>query len=325
MTATLINSVPTKMIQNFGNVVATQFADPDDYRFHLGAPSGLIPSKCFGRGLVKVDNTCYEFQSAFIHLRENITDVIKSTADTLSQKYSTRARSVPVIPKVVTPEMLLPYTEDGSNVPIGYNDYDGSILKFDFYANKITQILGTSLLFSNGVVCGLINLLISIPSIKVRVIDFSDAIKNINPDVEYHNDEFTATISSILEEEKNSPSKIITFLVGLGYIHDRVLDEGIAELFGFLENVQKFKNTYFVIVDNFASIRKVSNEKFFDNVSKTSGIWIGTGVDVQNSFTIKDLNKGDVITEENNAVGYVINNSDYKVCKCLSVEGDDSY
>ncbi len=325
LTSTLINSVPTKMFQNFGNIIATQFADPDDYRFHLGAPLGLIPSKCFGRGLVKVDNTCYEFQSAFIHLREKINDVIKATADTLNKKYSTRARKVPVIPKVVTPEMLLPYAEDGSNVPIGYNDYDGSIIKFDFYANRITQVLGNSLLFSNGVVCGLINLLISIPSIKVRVIDFSDTIKNINPDVEYHNDEFTSTISSIIEEERTSPSKIITFLVGLGYIHDRVLDEGIAELFGILEKAQGFKNTYFVIVDNFASLRKISNEKFFENVSKTSGIWISNGVDVQNALTINNLSKGDILAEENNVVGYVISNSEYRVCKCLSVEGDDSY
>ncbi len=325
MTATLINSVPTKMVQNFGNIIATQFADPDDYRFHLGAPLGLIPSKCFGRGLIKVDSTCYEFQSALIYLKEKINDAIKSMSETLNGMYKTRARKVPVIPKNITPEMLLPHAEDGSNVPIGYNDYDGELVKFDFYKSKITQVLGTSLLFNNGFVCGLINLIGSIPSVKVRVVDFADTIKNINPDIEYHNDEFTATISSITAEENNTPSKIVTFLVGLGYIQDRVLDEGIAELFGLLENAQNLKNTYFVIVDNYSTIRKISNENFFNNISKKDGIWIGSGIDVQTMFTVNNLSKGDILTEDNSKIGYIIENSEYKVCKCLSVEGDDSY
>ena len=42
-------------------------------------------------------------------------------------------------------------------------------------------------------------------------------------------------------------------------------------------------------------------------------------------FTVNNLSKGDILTEDNSKIGYIIENSEYKVCKCLSVEGDDSY
>ena len=324
-TATAINNVSSRISQACPNKIAMQISDPVEYRYSLNAPYGLIPAKYFGRGIIAMEETAYEFQSAYIYIKDQINNIIKILAEQLNKSFTIKAKKIPIIPKNIDIDDMLSYTEEVNNIPIGIDIYDGTILKYDFTTNKILPIIGKNLLTENSFITNLIQLFTSLPNIKICVIDFSDTLNQLDNNVEYHNDEFTTTINNIITKEKELNGKIFYFIVGIGYIYDKVLDEGIKVLSDILLKSNYFTNSYFILIDNYNSYRKIIKEKWYQNNSNNNGIWVGKGVELQNIIKLNSLNKSDVIGDLKGMI-YTINQGDYKVIKGLgNSEGEDQY
>lgn len=322
MTAISPSSVKTKISQSFPNKIATQLSDNFDYKFYLDAPEGLTPSKYFGRGIISMDGSAYEMQSCLIAQKNLINQCIITTFEKYA-KTASKTPPIPVIPKVITSDTLSSYIDSIKNVPIGINIYDASVNKFDFTANKISQIIGNNLLIENAFITNFVSIMSSIPNVNVKIIDFVGCISD-NYGLDYVSGEFTANISQI--ENESSEKSIVYILLGVGYIYDKVLDEGIDKLFSILDNLNNLQNKHFIFADNYSSYKRIMKEDWYSKiVNNKSGIWIGKGVDIQNAIKFNSMSLSDV-NENFKGLAYVSNNEIYHVIKSLGTEdGGDIY
>lgn len=322
MTAVSPSSVKTKISQSFQNKIATQLSDNFDYKFYLDAPEGLTPSKYFGRGIISMNGSAYEMQTCLIYQKNLINNYILATFEKYA-KTAIKAAPIPVIPKTITSDTLSSYIDTVENVPIGINIYDASINKFNFIKNRITQVIGNNLLIENSFIINLISILSSIPNIKLKVIDFMDCITD-NYGLDYVNGEFTANIEQIQFE--NCEKKVVYVLLGVGYVYDKVLDEGIAKLFEIFSNLDNFPNRHFIFADNYSSYKRIMKEDWYKQaVDNSYGIWIGKSVEIQKAIKFSSMSLSD-INEDFKGLAYVSNSQTYQVIKCLGTEdGGDIY
>ena len=289
--------------QYFTNKITLQMSDSFDYKYILDARDGLIPKKEYSRGLCVIDDCAYEFQGAYIYYKDKINDAIKSAAETLS-KSQKKAPKIPVIPSVVTADTIAPYITNLSSVPMGINIKDANVFSLDLMKNKITQIIGNYIINEKNFLNELVKVLSLVQESKLRIIDFAGAIDDPSEIDDYMGDEFTKSIKSITIKEKEETKNIIYLIIGIGRIYDKVLDEGIEYLFKIFDNVDAYKKSSFIIIDNYSAFRKTMDEEWYKKqVNKNVGVWVGTDIESQVAISYDKLTKGE-INEDFNGIVY---------------------
>ncbi len=297
------NGMIGTMQQSFANKIALQLAESFDYKFLLNAKDGLIPKKEFSRGLSIIGDDVFEFQGAYIYIKEKINDIIKVTADSLS-KVQKKAPPIPIIPNIVTADTMTPYISELSSVPIGINIRDAKVFTMNFIKYKITQVVGNYIITEKWFLNELIRVLSLLQDTKLKVIDFAGAIDDPSEIDDYMGDEFTNSINKIIENEKIESKHMIYVIIGIGRIYDKVLDEGIEMLFKIFRSVESFKKSSFIIIDNYSAFRKTIEESWYkEKVNKNCGIWVGSDIDKQLAVTCNGFSKGE-INEDFNGIVY---------------------
>ena len=317
-TVVATNAIRSSIAQLYNTKLVTQLSDKFDYNYILEAKNNLIPAKHFGRGLIKLEKGTFEFQTAYIYSKDKINDTIKETANKLMQTNMKKAQCIPNIPKTVKYENIINHIKELDIVPIGFNVKDASVSTINILKNKITFVCGNQINAEPKFLIELIKVLSSIPSAKVKIIDLADNLAGIEVD-EYYNGEFTNTINNILTAEQETKQKIIYIITGIGYIYDRVLDEGIETLFKIFNNEYKLDNSFFILADNYTSMKKLENEEWYKKQNINNGIWIDQGINIQNIIHISDIKTYDA-NEEFNGLAYNIKDSNYEVIKLIGTE-----
>ena len=312
-TTVTTNSMTTVVQQSYTNKITLQLSDSFDYKFIMDARDGLIPKKEFSRGLGKVNEETYEFQGAYVYQKDRINDAIKQTADKLAQSQK-KAPPIPIIPNTVSADSLAPYISDLNSVPIGINIHDANVFSFNFIENKITPIVGNYAITEKESLFELLKVLNLLQNTKLKIIDFADAVDDPSEFEDYSNDEFTNSINNIIVNEKTETKKMIYVIIGIGRIYDKVLDEGIAKLFEIFSKVSGFKNSSFIIIDNYSTYRKITKEPWYKNVNPNKGIWVGSDIESQTIITCKNITKADA-NEDFSGIIYAANGDEYAVLK----------
>ena len=106
-TSVATNSMRASVQALYNTKMMMQVNDAFDYSYILDAQNHLTPAKYFGRGLIKLDNGTYEFQTAYIFEKDKINEVVKQTADKLIEIDMKKASKIPNIPKNVVYETML--------------------------------------------------------------------------------------------------------------------------------------------------------------------------------------------------------------------------
>ncbi len=310
------NGMLTAMQQNFNNKITLQLSDAFDYKYLLNARDGLIPKKEFSRGLSIVGEETFEFQGAYIYLKDQINDIIKQTADKLSSSQE-KAPPIPIIPSTVTSDTLAPYITNLSSVPLGINIHNAKAFSYDFIQNKITQVIGNYIITERDFLDEFLKVLNILQDTKLKIIDFADVIENSEEFEDYSNGEFTDAIHRIIENEKTETKQMIYVVIGIGRIYDKVLDEGIESLFQIFDNVEQYTKSSFIIIDNFSIFRKTMKEVWYKKqVDSKKGIWVGADIENQNAIVCPNLSKSDS-NEEFGGILYATNGNEYAVLKGL--------
>lgn len=322
-TTVATNAMLTATQQNFTNKITLQLSDSFDYKYLLDARDGLIPKKAFSRGLGIVNEEAYEFQTAYIYAKDQINDVIKQTADKLI-KTQKEAPKIPVIPVTVTADTLAPHITNLSSVPLGINIHNAEVCKYNFIENKITQIIGNYIITETQFLMEFLKVLNLLQDTKLKIIDFVDIIDDPSEFEDYSNDEFTSAINRIISNEKTETKQMIYVLIGIGRIHDKVLDEGVELLSKIFNSIDKFKKSSFIIIDNYSVFRKTMKESWYSKANPDKGIWVGADIESQNAITCPNISKGD-INEEFNGIIYVTNGKDYEVLKGIGSRPEEEY
>ncbi|MCM1299537.1 MAG: type VII secretion protein EssC, partial [[Eubacterium] siraeum] len=118
VTATAVSEVRYRVQQNFRFVCTMQLNDPTDYMTVMGKTDGLVPSKCKGRGLVRLDRV-YEFQTAYCRETEDIHEYLVGYCRELKANSAVSAKVIPVLPEVVNISCVQSFTGSLNNIPVG--------------------------------------------------------------------------------------------------------------------------------------------------------------------------------------------------------------
>lgn len=319
VTNSLSSGIRMKTLQLFNNKLCLKFANDDEYRYVMDAPRGLIPSKYFGRGLVKLEDKTLEFQTAFLSLSTNINRAVEEMANNLKKLNMKKAKPIPAMPKFLTVDNLINSGYTLENVPVGMSKDKLTLQSFDFsksYSQVITSDVGNNIHF----VYGLIELLKQIPNAKVRVIDVLDLYKN-SQGVTLFNKDFNTIIKQIkLETQIEAKGELdhtnIFIIIGLGAFKNNVPEVTQKHFASVFSDIQKYEKNKFIIYDDYNSYKSLELEPWFKNVDKGTGIWLGDNA--ANQFAIRMPN---LSMEERKTIfkqmGYVVKNSSHTTIKYI--------
>lgn len=320
------NAVRSRIAQNFPNRICLQIPNETDYRSIIGAPKGLYPSKVFGRGLIGMNDTAYEFQTALFAPRKDMTNVVREVAKQLNGAYTTRARKIPVLPKVVTKDLLS--TENTiDRLPIGYSISTKKETYYNFAYPYIPIVSKTMSYDRIHFVDCIIDELNEIPSTKISVIDFVDVIEE-REGVVFYKDNFDNAIVSIHNEvltNQNNGMEYYYIFLGIGGIRKYLSSNGQTVLNHLFANMSGITNAHFILVDTYDSYKNLQLEIWYQsNINSLYGIWLGEEVGNQLAIHIPGLTMEDRRVDFP-YMAFAVENGNYAVVKhVISKKEEDS-
>ena len=292
--ATTASTLKGRKAQYFENKIALHMPGDYDYRDVTGCARGLIPHNNFGRGVAPInDETVCEFQTAFITKREDINLLVRKNAENFNKYYKTKAKSLPKIPDNITSEEMASYITDEHNIPIGYNFYEKDISTFDITKEKLF-VMGVEDIKKNmESIYGIVNTLAKVPNTVVRVFDFSGSFEMTNPDIKFWNDRYDVVLTALkndLAKRTTSQPHGITIILGAGLLKNKLSSQlGHGILNEYMNNLFVSNKSTTILVDTYQRLKPLKIEPWFSKINNSFGIWIGSGIENQNLFNVKEI------------------------------------
>ena len=336
LTANGTSSVRYKLTQNFKLVLALELNDKSDY-YSIVGKSQIVPSKAVGRGLIKVGEGIYEFQTAHPSRQEESSEFFKKLAVELNQKYTTKAISIPVLPDKVNMKLFEAKLDNLNNIPIGMYKENLEPCIYDFKKLFFNKITASDIENTKSFVKELLSEFNSITKFKTYLFDSTDTIKENYLNITKYNSRFDEVLTSVndnvdkiyseYEASGFDQSIINKYQPMLFVIYDFAnfkskltidLNQVMTNLFN---KSTKLPIINFVVVDGIDNFKKIEFETWFKQVSmQDNAIWIGEGI--ANQFTIKLLKSSDraLQTPIKNDFGYVVLNGRHALVKVLSFD-----
>ncbi len=296
ISTSVLTSIRSRLLQNLNNRLLLQLSDSLEYRSLIGSPRDLIPTRIFGRGLVRIDDSSYEFQTAFITDRIKIADSIKDLGNRLSDYYKKKAPHLPLLPLKVTTDSL-PNATGLDAVPIGLSKATTDVVNYDFIRNNYTTIATTILDDKLPFFDALLKKIVVLPNVKVKVIDAYQAYNPAINQLELYNNEYDKVINMIcadLANEANQNYKTVYFIVGIAQLKVRLSADGKNRFNQIFEQLRNYKNSCFITVESIQGLHSIELDGWFhNNVSHADGIWLGKDFANQSiiktsDFTVED-------------------------------------
>ena len=322
------NAIGSRLLQFFNHTIVMQLTDDSMYRAITECRRNLIPRKEVGRGICKLDannNDSYcEFQTAMIDTEDNELKTIKEYADECVEVYKCKVKQLAKIPDDIGSSDVSRHIRTLSDVPIGINLYEKNLALYDFMSRKIHLISGKDIKENIGFIYALTRILTKVPNIKVRVFDLIDIFKMPMLDVQMF-DQDANTVFAALERDVLTRTEAqdcgITLIIGVGQYKQKLSQAGLEIFRNLFANVGKSKQSIYVLIDSYESIRNLRLEKWFHDVDVEHGIWLGRELENQSLFEnieIRDQDK----KHRFNGLGFVISDGDYQVIKTV-IDKDD--
>ena len=320
ISATATNAVRGRMAQNFNNKICLQIPNESEYREILGSPRGKTPSKLFGRGMIAVEKTALEFQTAVFAERKDMVNVTRSTAVQLNNAYTSRAKKIPVIPKQILLSKFLEEEYTLKDVPIGYNIDSKAITKYNFM-QPILPILSSSITLERfSFIKSIISLISKLENTQVRVIDFEKVYESINPDIKVWNDNYEDALVEIYNEmakNKNTNTEYYYMMLGIGEVRKKVSEQCMEIVERIFNSMPEYTNCHILLIDSYSAYKNLQIETWYQSsINPLNGLWLGNEVQNQMAINIPKLTMDDKNLDFLYQV-YAVENGNYTVLKCV--------
>lgn len=290
------NALRSRSMQYFTNKICLQLANDADYRSLLGGPRGLSPAKIFGRGVVAMDDTAYEFQTASFASDKEVTNSLRELSQVLNDAYISRAAPIPTIPERVGVEALFEKVTDKNIMPVGYDVYTKTVTYYDFSKTSILPILATNIdEVKISFVHALIRILAMQNNNKVEVIDFANAFpKHMENVVAYTKKEeyekAFINLNNNIRTTKDSNLDNYYFIIGPSYLKNSISEELYKTITELFKDIKNYPNTHIIFVDVSNAFRQIQVEAWYKEGSEAkSGIWLGENVGGQTIINIPKM------------------------------------
>ena len=323
VTANAQNTFGSRTQQYFNHMIVLQLADESMYRTITNCRKGLIPKKTVGRGICKLDalntDSYCEFQTAFIDEEEKEIETIKKYADQCVEYYKCKVKQLMKIPEDITSEDLKQYVSDLTDTPIGINIYEKQLAKYNFQNRKVHLITGKNITQDMNFIYALTSILSASNNTKVHVVDLLGIFKKPILDIQILDQEKNAVFAALqkdVETRKESQDYGITIVVGAGTFKQVLNDNGQQAFRNIFSKIQNSKKTIYILIDNYESLRTLILEDWFKNVDKTSGIWLGQGIEAQSLLECNEIGTED-LKFNFPGLAFAIQNGQYVITKVV--------
>ena len=290
------NGMRYKLRQNFRSDIVLQFNDQDDYSIIVGNTRKLYPSAIFGRGLIRMSDGLFEFQTARAYKDDDYLDKIEKLKEELNSKYQTRAPKVPVVPRNVLVPDLVPYIKNLSMVPVGISKETIEPEYFNIKDNLVTLVSASEIENTVNFVKSFTKVLSKVPNTNVVLFDgdnnlestydtnvsyikenFDEYLKKIMDAIKMQYDQYVVDGYSNKGIVKNKSMVIVLF--GFTKLLLRISPENKTLLTDYLEKIKDMQTFNFIFVDQPDGFKKNEYEKWYKaSVDSNYGIWVYNGV-----------------------------------------------
>ena len=309
-TANAINSIMSRISQNFNNTYALSLKDKSDYTTLFNVRAASSPRAMFGRGIFKLNGALHEFQVAHIVDDDKLNETITTFVENQQKINNVHARRIPVLPDIVKYEDVISSNISLKNIPVGISKSSLDVVNVDYTTNLANIITANRLSTTKNMVSSLIS---EIKNIKNFVLMVFDPLKELNLDKNIYKNCYTDNISNNIEvikkyiddlAMKKSNVEGLIVIYGLQKFVDSIGDNKILE--DLSNTLKKYEKISILVVDDVTKIKKYAFETWFKDISNTnSGIWIGRGISDQSLLHVSNM-KREMLADIKDDMGYVI-------------------
>ncbi|MCI5836099.1 MAG: type VII secretion protein EssC [Firmicutes bacterium] len=320
---TTSSSLRYKLVQNFAQRLVLRMNDESDYSSILGNVNKLYPAKFIGRGLMKKEGI-YEFQTATIE-EDNLQEYIDTLEIELNQKYKEKAKKVPVLPNVVTLDLVLNSFKNLNTVPVGIEKETLNISTCDIKKNLINVISSQDITKNTNFIYSFMKELELVNNNNLIIIDRMKILKNevFKNSLYYNEIDAYDNLLKVIEMYNNSDKKLkhnTVIIIGFDNFVNEIEKMDINKLF---KEAKKTNSFNFIIIDNESSIKKYNYDDWYrNNGVGNSGIWLGSGITEQYVIKIAKMDRK-LYQEIKSDFGYKVENGIPVLVKLINFVGDD--
>ena len=312
VTANSYRDLRYKLLQNFKQKIALQLNNDDDYLYIFDKLGKKRPSHIYGRGLIPMDDgNIYEFQTARICKPENQNEYINAIKHRLNELNKTFARSIPVLPDLVTFYDVKNAFKGLSSLPIGINKNDLSISTVDYKKNIVNIITSKDIDDSIQLANNIVEEIKLIKNVKIKIFNGEEGV-----------DEFKEKYDDFVEALQESKNENVCIIVNIDKFFN-LLKNGKDEFLEVIKTVEKNKNCSFILVESAIRLKNHQFDTWYKNyISGDTGIWVGNGIDSQYVITA-EINRKESISNCGNNFGYVIKQGKVTLVKLLGIKNKE--
>lgn len=275
ITTSTTNGVRSTIKQNFNNIISLQLNDNTAYSYIFGNIKKLQPSPIYGRGLINLGQI-YEFQTGYFCEEDNIINYVNKLSIQLNNIFpNQKAKSIPILPEIVTAEELIDQNSTLKKLPIGIDKSSLNKVEYNF-ENNINMILTQDEENIPSIYMPIISLLEKFS--KLIIIDPKSRITQSENCI-YINKNFDTAIDEIsnINAQQN---KYLCLIIDLDSFLKKITSEKGKNIDKFFELCQKENNPInFIFAGTPDMIKSYEFENWYrKNVNNKEGIWIGNGI-----------------------------------------------
>lgn len=327
VTTSVTNSIRQKVAENFNNKICLEMGNVYDYITYLNAPKGLIPAHFKGRGIVSLNNKCYEFQTASITREDNLNEYLKLKQNELKDIYdNVKIKSVPTLPNVVNVKDIIVNVKNLENLPIGYSVYDKEWIGYNFTVNQFTQVISNNISQCLPFFKALLTELKLFNNLEIHVIDAYHLFTQNISRIDINSDNFNLVVNNMkksISENLIKKQYCLYLFLGINKFINLLDSDAKMEFQNILMSISTYNNTYIIIADNANDIRQVQlDDWYIKNINKKYGIWLGEGISVQNIISLSNLTNEDRMANIP-YLAFAVSNEKYNLIRYM-VEGENN-
>ena len=309
-------------LKNFKQTICLQLKDPYDYKTLLGNNVRVVPDNKKGRGVIKIGNEGFEFQTADPINIDDLNEYIIELSRKINSNDVMKANPINCLPKVVNYSYIADYYDTLRNLPIGLNTETSEVFQYNFLTEKFDIILGKNEYNINQFIKSLIELIsMKKGTLKAVLFDPLRIFSDLKPNVTHVNENHVIGLKNFIKfldnKVSDSTKETVVFITGLPILlsMDKEVPTLIKTIF---EKVKKIDKINIILCGDNNQISLLSREEIFTKYFKTdSAIYIGREFDSQ--YLIKVNNPKSVRGEMQDNYAYVIENGKPTKIKILEL------
>ncbi len=341
-------SVRSILLSSIKQRFAFQMNDDGEYRDVLGLRTTIVPASEIGRGLVRLENSVYEFQTArFVNSNIAERDFIMEFVDRQCAEYGSGGeRRIKVLPYRVKKEHVVSAIEKNNpSIPIGVGKKKLVPVRFDFSRSMSNLVLSQAV--APGCFTAELAKVIAMAGFRVVYLDAvgdigrnnvtgceyaSDVslIKSTISEVESHCRERSNSVAQAQRKAEAIPKfeRVFVMVHSMSMLMRKL--ESSEELTNFKNMLQFAKlesNVTVIIDDSIDGFKRYRDEQWSKNaLNMSDGIWIGSGLTGYGSvFTLSVITDSREAAAFDDNFGYAVVNGVPTPLKALTINNGDDY